>query len=172
MDQLFTSYVDRIRDMADVIITNIVFVGQVPAPTFQEEDRVNLFMERLSDFQIDECTTDGYNNPIGIIRGNSRSTPPIFVVAHMDTAFARDVDHNYTVSQNTITGAGLTDNSLGVGIMLSLPEILRRLQLKFQSDIVLAGVTQSIGKGNLRGIRHLLKSWPTPIRGALVLESG
>jgi hypothetical protein len=34
----------------------------------------------------------------------------------------------------------------------------------------LAGTIQSIGKGNLRGIRHLLKTWPTPIRGAICLE--
>jgi acetylornithine deacetylase/succinyl-diaminopimelate desuccinylase-like protein len=165
-------YVKKIREIADSIITNIVFIGQVPAPTFQETERVNLFMERLSEFQIDECTMDGYNNPIGIIRGSCRDKPPIFVVAHMDTPFSKEVDHNYTVTPNTITGAGLSDNALGVGILVSLPIILRHLNLRFESDIVLAGVTQSIGKGNLRGIRHLLKCWPTPIRGAVCLESG
>lgn len=171
-DHNVSGYVSRIGEMADVIITNIVFIGQVPAPTFHEDERVKVFLERLSEFQVDECTTDGYNNPIGIIRGTSRNKPPIFVAAHMDTAFAKDVDHNYTVGRNSITGAGLMDNSVGVGILVSLPEILRRLKLNFQSDIVLAGVTQSIGKGNLRGVRHLLKNWPTPIRGAIVLESG
>lgn len=171
-ENILYGYVKKIREIADAIITNIVFIGQVPAPTFQENERVKLFMERLSEFQTDECTMDGYNNPIGIIRGNSRGKSPIFVVAHMDTPFSKEIDHNYTVKPNTITGAGLTDNALGVGILVSLPEILRHLNLKFESDIVLAGVTQSIGKGNLRGVRHLLKSWPTPIRGAICLESG
>jgi acetylornithine deacetylase/succinyl-diaminopimelate desuccinylase-like protein len=165
-------YIKGAREAADEIITNIVFMGQVPAPTFEEDERVNLFMERLSEFQINECTTDSFNNPIGIIHGNSRKKPPIFVVAHMDTAFSKEVDHNYTVEPNAITGAGITDNALGVGILVSLPEILRRLDLEFESDIVLAGVTQSIGKGNLRGIRHLIRSWPTPIRGAICIESG
>lgn len=165
-------YIKGAREMADVIITNIVFMGQVPAPTFEEGKRVNLFMERLSEFQVNECTTDSFNNPIGIIHGSSRKKPPIFVIAHMDTAFSKEVDHNYTVEPNAITGAGITDNALGVGILVSLPEILRRLDLEFESDIVLAGVTQSIGKGNLRGIRHLIKSWPTPVRGAICIESG
>ena len=62
------------------------------------------------------------------------------------------------------------DNSLGVGVLTSLPEIFRQLELRFESDIVLAGVIQSIGKGNLRGIRHLVKTWPTPIRGAVCIE--
>ena len=160
------------KELADAVITNIVFMGQVPAPTFHEHERVNLFMKRLSEFQVNECTTDSFNNPIGIIHGRSRKKPPIFAVAHMDTAFSKELDHNYTVEPNAISGTGITDNALGVGVLLSLPEILRHLSLEFESDIVLAGVAQSIGKGNLRGIRHLLKSWPTSIRGAICIESG
>lgn len=164
--------VDAIREMMDTIITNVVFLGQIPAPTFEEDARVELFLERLSEFQADECTTDGFLNPIGIIRGTSRDHPPIFVVAHMDSPFSREVDHHYTIKPNAIIGAGVLDNALGAGVLLSLPEILRKLDLRFESDIVLAGVVQSLGKGNLRGMRHLLKTWPTPIRGALCLESG
>jgi len=172
MDLRLDNYKECAKELADAIITNIVFMGQVPAPTFHEHERVNLYMERLTEFQVNECTTDSFNNPIGIIHGRSRKKPPIFVVAHMDTAFSKDLDHNYTVEPNAISGTGISDNAMGVGILLSLPEILRHLNLQFESDIVLAGVTQSIGKGNLRGIRHLLKSWPTPIRGAICIEAG
>ena len=155
----------------DAIITNIVLLGQIPAPTYGEGERTALFMERLAEFNVDECTTDSYNNPVGIIRGSSQSKPPIFVVAHMDTPFGPDVDHNYTVGQDTISGAGLSDNSLGVGVLVSLPAVLKHLGIRFRSDIVLAGAIQSIGKGNLRGMRHLLgklrlrrqlTSWVTP----------
>ncbi len=162
--------VDEIKALSDTIITNIVLIGQVPAPTFKEKRRSSLFQERLAEFGVDEVTTDGYRNPIGIIRGTSPEKPPIFVVAHLDTFFEKDIVHNYTIRENTITGPGLLDNSLGVGVLVSLPIIFERLSLRFESDIVLAGPIQSIGKGNLRGIRHLLKTWPTPIRGAICLE--
>ena len=33
------------------------------------------------------------------------------------------------------------------------------------------GVVESLGKGNLKGIRNLLKTWAGPIRGAICLES-
>ncbi|MBC2695600.1 MAG: peptidase dimerization domain-containing protein [Desulfobacteraceae bacterium] len=164
------SYVETIKLIKETIIANIVFIGQIPAPTFKEKRRANFFMERLVEFQVDECTTDGYRNPIGIIRGTSPLKPPVFVVAHLDTIFKKDIDHNYTVKKKTITGAGVLDNSLGVGILASLPLIFRKLNLRFESDIVLAGVIQSLGRGNLRGIRHLLKTWDTPIRGAICLE--
>lgn len=165
------SFVEAINSMKETIIANIVFIGQIPAPTFKEKRRTDFFMERLAEFQVDECTTDGYSNPIGIIRGTSTSKPPIFVVAHLDTIFEKEVDHNYTVKKKRIKGVGILDNSLGVGVLASLPEIFRKLDLRFESDIVLAGVIQSLGKGNLRGIRHLLKTWDTPIRGAICLES-
>ncbi|MBU0698868.1 MAG: hypothetical protein KKE59_05530, partial [Proteobacteria bacterium] len=164
-------FVEAIKAIRETVITNIVLIGQVPSPTFKEKRRTQLFMERLAEFQVDECTTDGYRNPIGIIRGASETKAPIFVVANLDTVFPKDIDHYYTIKENTITGAGILDNSLAAGVLVSLPEIFRKLNLRFESDIVLAGVIQSIGKGNLRGIRHLLKTWNTPIRGAVCIES-
>jgi acetylornithine deacetylase/succinyl-diaminopimelate desuccinylase-like protein len=148
----------------------VVLIGQVPAPTFREKRRIQTVLDRLAELQVDEATTDGYRNPIGIIRGTDRSKPPIFVVAHLDTFSQIEEEVHYTIGENTVTGPGITDNSLGVGVLVSLPELFRRLDLRFSSDIVLAGVIQSLGRGNLRGIRHLLKTWSTPIRGAVVIE--
>ena len=166
--------VETIKSLKDLIITNIVLIGQIPAPTFKEKRRANIFMERLAEFQVDECTTDGYRNPIGIIRGKSSGAkPPIFVVAHLDTFYEfydRDLIFNYRIRKNSITGPGILDNSVGVAVMASLPVIVKELNLHFESDIVLAGTIQSLGKGNLRGVRHLLKTWPTPIRGGICLE--
>jgi acetylornithine deacetylase/succinyl-diaminopimelate desuccinylase-like protein len=166
--------VEEIKSLKDIIITNIVLIGQTPAPTFKEKRRAKVFMERLADFQVDECTTDGYRNPIGIVRGKSSGAkPPIFVVAHLDTfyqSFDKGRVFNYSIKQNSITGPGILDNSVGVAVMASLPVIFKKLNLQFESDIVLAGTIQSIGKGNLRGVRHLLKTWPTPIRGAVCIE--
>lgn len=166
------AFIDEIRAIKETIITNIVLIGQIPSPTFHEQKRAEIFMERLIESQVDECTIDDYQNPIGIIRGTSKAKPPIFLVAHLDTFFGRDVDHNFTVKKNSIMGPGIMDNSAGVAVLCSLPEIFQKLNLSFESDIVLAGVVQSIGKGNLRGIRRLLKNWGTPIKGAICIEGG
>ncbi len=73
------TFVEAIESMKEIIITNVVLIGQTNAPTFKEKRRTTVFMERLADFQVDECTTDGYRNPIGIIHGTSENKPPIFV---------------------------------------------------------------------------------------------
>ena len=123
-------FVDVIKSIRETIITNLILLGQIPSPTFKEKRRANFFIERLAECQADECTTDGYRNPIGIIRGTSSEKPAIFLVAHLDTIFSKDVDHYFSVSKRTITGPGIMDNSVGVGVLMSIPEILKKLDLK------------------------------------------
>ena len=62
--QNLSDYVEAIRAIRETIIANIVFLGQIPAPTFHEKRRAVKFMDRLLENYVDECTTDGYRNPI------------------------------------------------------------------------------------------------------------
>ena len=161
----------RIQSIRDIILANIVLLGQIPAPTFGEKNRALAFLERLIEFQVDECSFDQYGNPLGIMKGTSTSKPPIFVNAHLDTVFNKDIVYNFMVKENFIQGPGLCDNSFGVGVLASIPAILKELNITLESDLVLAGTIHSLGKGNYQGTRHLLKTWPTPIRGAVCIES-
>ncbi len=164
-------YEKKIREIKEILITNIVLVGQISSPTFFEGKRTNLILERMADFQVDECATDSYGNAIGIIRGTNSAKPPIFLVAHLDTFIETDTYHDYMVTKDAIKGPGVSDNSAAVGVMISFTEILKKLDLRFESDIVLIGPIHSLGKGNLQGIRSLLNTWSTPIRAAICLES-
>ena len=164
-------FADQIRKIREIIISNIVLIGQIPAPTFHERRRAQCLVERLADFQVDECTIDDFGNPIGVIRGASSEKKSIFVVAHLDTFSDVAVDQHYEVTDKIISGIGVSDNSAAVGVLASLPEIFDRLALTFESDIVLVAPVQTIGRGNLKGIRQLLETWPTPIQGAICLET-
>ncbi|MFO7715668.1 hypothetical protein [Desulfosarcina sp.] len=168
---LLPAFVDLIRQIREIIISNIVLIGQVPAPTFHEQRRAACLVERMAEFQVDECIIDDFGNPIGVIRGASAERQSIFVVAHLDTFSEIESDENYTVTDKIISGVGVSDNSAAVGILASLPEVFRRLGLTFASDIVLVAPTQCLGQGNLKGIRRLLKNWPGPIRGAICMET-
>ncbi len=164
-------FTDQIRRIREIIISNIVMVGQIPAPTFHERRRAQYLVERLADFRVDECTIDDFGNPIGVIRGASSEKQPIFVVAHLDTFSEVAVDQHYEVTDKIIKGIGVSDNSAAVGVLASLPEIFDQLALTFESDIVLVAPVQTLGRGNLKGIRQLLEAWQTPIHGAICLES-
>jgi acetylornithine deacetylase/succinyl-diaminopimelate desuccinylase-like protein len=164
-------FVDKIREIREIIISNIVLLGQIPAPTFHEKRRAEHLVERLAEFQVDECAIDDYGNPIGVIRGTSPTKPPIFVVAHLDTFSEVRDDLHYEVTDKIISGIGVSDNSAAVGVLVSMPEIIKRLNLQFTSDIVLVAPILSLARGNLEGVRKLLSHWPSPIRGAICLES-
>lgn len=168
---LLPMFVDNIREIRELIISNIVLIGQIPAPTFHEKRRAERLVERLAEFQMDECAIDDYGNPMGMIRGTSPTKPPIFIVAHIDTFSEQENDQHYEVTDKIISGIGVSDNSAAVGVLMSLPEIFKHLDLQFASDIVLVAPIQSLGRGNLKGIRGLLRHWPSPIRGAICLES-
>lgn len=164
-------FVDKIREIREIVISNIVLLGQIPAPTFSEKRRAEHLVERLAEVQVDECAIDDYGNPIGVIRGTSQTKPPIFVVAHLDTFSEVRDDLHYEVTDKIISGIGVSDNSAALGVLVSLPEIFKRLDLQFASDIVLVAPIHSLGRGNLKGVRKLLTHWPSPIRGAICLES-
>lgn len=165
-------FVDQVQAIKETVISNIVLMGQIPGPTFDEDARADIFLERLACAAVDECGKDQLKNAIGIIKGkDGKNHDPIFLTAHLDTIYSGDdVEHNYIVRKNAITGPGILDNTVSIGILASLPMIFRHLEISFSSDIVLAGVTQSIGRGNLRGIRHLLNTWSRPIRSGIIME--
>jgi len=168
---LLPAFADQIRKIREIIISNIVLLGQVPAPTFHEKRRAECLVERFADFQVDECIIDNFGNPISIIRGASPERQSVFIVAHIDTFSHVEADHSYEVTDKLISGIGVSDNSAAVGVLASLPDVFKQLGLAFKSDIVLAAPTQSLGKGNLNGIRHLLKNWQAPIRAGICVET-
>lgn len=165
-------FVDRMKSIKESVISNIVLIGQTPGATFEEDARADIFLERLSCAMVDESGKDQFKNAIGIIKGtDAENNDPIVLTANLDTVYsADDADHNYIVRKNTITGPNVLDNTISLGILATLPQIFRHLDLSFSSDIVLAGVKQSIGRGNLRGIRNFLNTWSRPIRGGLIME--
>ncbi len=159
------AFVDKIREIREIIISNIVLMGQIPAPTFHEKQRAEHLVERLAEFQVDACEIDDFGNPMAVIRGTSPAKPPIFVVAHLDTFSELQNDLHYEVTDKVISGIGVSDNSAAVGVLVSLPEIFTRLNLRFASDIILVAPIHCLGRGNLKGIRRLLGHWPSPSWG-------
>lgn len=175
-------FLDEVKTLRDLLITNIVLIGQVPSlpvpPSTSDSDmpdqplRAKAFSERLVEMGVDECTADAEGNPIGIIKGSDPAKPPIVLAAHLDTVFPVPEDGYCSVSSGALSGPGLLDNSLSVGVLLSIPQIISRLGLSFESDIVIAAFNESLGRANLKGARTFVREWNRPIRAAVCLEGG
>ena len=160
---------EKVKDLKDMILTNLVMLGEIPAPTFREENRLRFLVNRLTQSQLLNCSTDEMGNGLGILPGE-RGDRNILIVAHMDTLFNEKVDHTCTVHPNYVSAPGISDNTLGVAVMATLPEILASLDIKLNSNLVLMGSAKSLGRGNTEGMRFFLKNTKLPLYAGICVE--
>lgn len=147
----------EIESMKEMILANLVMIAQTPAKTFEEQERSAFVLDRLIECGLDEPTIDEIGNVIARIPGKS-SRRTVVLSAHLDTLFDGRLDHNVTITKNQAEGLGIADNALGVTFLLTLPDILQRLDLQLESDLVLLFTVHSKERGDLAGVRHFFKN--------------
>lgn len=160
----------KAEELKEILLANLVMAGEIPAPTFQEEERIEFLMNRFKEAEITKNSVDEVGNGIGILEGKENHNDNILVVAHADTVFGSKVDHTIQVQPETVTGAGVADNSLGLSVLATLPTFLDQLDIELNHDLILMGATRSLGRGNLEGLRFFLSNFEQPIKAGLGIE--
>jgi len=161
-------FLEKAAELSDILLANLVMIGEVPAPTFGEEERTRLVQDRFVMGGLDNCSGDEMNNALGVIQGTEGESN-ILIVAHADTVFAKSVDYNINVKPDRVTGPGVGDNALGLAVLATLPHILDHLDIKLRNNLVLMAGTRSLGSGNLAGIRFFLRNFKRPIKAGVCL---
>jgi acetylornithine deacetylase/succinyl-diaminopimelate desuccinylase-like protein len=156
-------------DMRDILLANAVMIGEIPAPTFYEDQRVRFIEDRFSEAGLQNCSTDEVGNGFGILTGTT-SERRFLLVAHADTVFSNKVDHTVSMWSDRMIGAGMGDNSLGLAALASLPLLLDKLGIRLKADLILMAAARSLGRGNLEGLRFFLDNNQQPIHAALCVE--
>ncbi len=159
----------RLQSHREVLLANLVMIGEISSPTFQEEKRIEFLLNRFNEAGLTESSIDEAGNGIGILKGND-SDKAILINAHADTVFSNKTDHTMHVSGDRITGPGVADNSLGMAVLATLPYLLEQLDIKLKNDLVLLGGAKSLGRGDLEGIRFFLDNNKLDIGHALCIE--
>ena len=157
------------RALKDIILTNLVMVSEIPAPTFGESERTEYIVNRFTEIGLQNSSSDEIKNAVAIREGTDNERT-VLIAAHTDTLFGKDVDHTVTVHQKHIVGPGIGDNSLGIAALFSLPQLLDELDIKLKSDLVFFGGARSLGAGDLEGVRFFLNNSSLQIHNAICLE--
>lgn len=163
-------YRDALLEYRSLLLSNVVMIGEIPSPTFGEEDRARFIKDRFNESGVQDYSSDEENNTIAIIPGTAEKQEGILLVTHLDTVFPEQVDHSITVLPDRIAGPGLADNSLGVAAMVSLPTLLESLGIRLRHNLILLGASQGLGRGNLRGVRLFLQNNHIPILAGVCVE--
>lgn len=159
----------KIRDHREVILANLVMIGEIPSPTFEENNRLQFLLNRFNEAGLTDSSIDESGNGIGVLRG-TEGKKSILINAHADTVFSSATDHTMQVSGGKVTGPGVADNSLGMAALASLPYILEELDIKLKNDLIFLGGVKSLGRGDLQGIRFFLENNSFKISEAICIE--
>ncbi|MFH5832797.1 M20/M25/M40 family metallo-hydrolase [Halalkalibaculum sp. DA3122] len=161
--------VEQSREMKEILLANLVMLGEIPAPTFEEEERIEFLLNRFKEAELDKTSVDEVGNGIGMIEGEV-GEENILIVAHADTVYSKKTDHTLTVQPDTVTGAGVADNSLGLAVLATLPFFLDKFDITLKQNLFLMGATRSLGRGNLEGLRFFLSNADRPVKVGIGLE--
>jgi tripeptide aminopeptidase len=160
---------ESLRDLRETYLTDAVFLGEIPAPTFGEENRVRLALDRFRENGLDDPEIDEFGNASGILPGTEGASS-ILVMAHADSVFGNDVRHVLNVGSDYITGPGIADNAIGLAAVVGLPKLLKQLDIQLKDDLLLLINTKSLGVANLQGSRGFLETKQRPIKAGICVE--
>jgi tripeptide aminopeptidase len=162
-------YERSLKELSEIVLANLVMISEIPAPTFNEQRRVEFILNRMTDGGLQNTSTDEVGNALGMLPGAS-GDKNILIVAHLDTHIENSIDHTITVQTNRVYGPGVGDNGLGLAVMSSLPTILEHLNIQLNSNLVLVGSSRSLGRGNIEGLRFFLANADVPISAGICVE--
>ncbi len=160
---------DKLKKYREVLLANLVMIGEIPAPTGKEENRIQFILNRFDEAGLTDSSIDDAGNGIGVLSGKE-SEHALLLNAHADTIFDMKTDHTMQVASNEIMGPGVADNALGLAALVSLPYILEDLEIELRNDLVLLAGVKSLGRGNLEGIRFFLENNKFDIKNAICVE--
>ncbi len=171
-DQLLQE-LPRFRDVAEsireVILANLVMIGEVPSPTFHEENRIQLLIQRFNEYGLQNCSVDEKMNGLGILPGE-QADRNILIVTNADTLTGSKAQPMVEIHKDQVVGPFVGDNSLALAAMASIPVMLDQLKVKLRSNLILLAASRSLGRGNLEGLKFFLTNSPFPINYGLCLE--
>jgi len=155
--------------LSETLLANLAMISEIPAPSGREEARIDFIKRRFSECGLTNTSSDELGNAAGVFAGQNTARN-ILLLAHADTVFSERRDHTVLVHADRMSSPGIADNSLGLAVLATLPTLLEKLDLQFDANLVLAGITKSLGRADLQGARFFLANNTIPFTAGICIE--
>ncbi len=156
--------------MRERLLTDVVCLGEMPAPTGGEGRRAAYVRDRWCEAGVEQGAVDDLNNVVGLLPGEVGSAT-VLVAVPMDTLDIAPEHREIEVGVDRLVGPFVGDNCLALAALACLPTLLDSLQVRLRSNLLLAGTSQSLSRGNLAGLRRVLAASRWPLACGFCLES-
>ncbi len=160
---------EKIRDKRDSLLTDAVLLGETPSPTYGEDKRIRVIVDRFRENGLNSPIIDEFGNASAHLPGLEGQSS-ILIMAHADSVFSPDIRHEIQVGSDHMTGPGIADNALGLAAMIALPRLLKELGIQLRDDLILVANTRSLGRANLEGAKAFLETMSSPVRAGICVE--
>ncbi|MEE8338082.1 MAG: M20/M25/M40 family metallo-hydrolase, partial [Dehalococcoidia bacterium] len=165
-----TAYEQELSRLVREVIAETVRVCEIPAPTFHERRRARYVHSRLEQIGgWDGLSIDGIGNVVAVRRGQPGKAR-VLVAAHLDTVFT-DAETPVTRSRGRLHGRGVGDNSAGVATLLGVAQAVQSSAPRGIGDLLLAANAGEEGRGDLRGIRRIMRDYAGDFDAVIALEA-
>lgn len=161
--------IELIRQKRDSFLTDAVLLGEIPSPTFGEKERIRVVADRFRENGLSQTLVDEFGNASAELPGTEGQSS-ILIMAHADSVFSPEVRHEIQVGSDFMTGPGIADNALGLAAMISLPRMLRELDIHLRDNLILVANSRSLGRANLEGAHGFLETMSLPARAGICVE--
>jgi tripeptide aminopeptidase len=154
--------------VVEQVIARTIEIAAVSAPPLDEGDRTALVRGWWMADGLDEVAVDHVGNVWACVRGGETTQPAVVVAAHLDTVFARDVEHRPLIDGRHLRGPSVGDDSIALAALGSLSV---SLPAELPVPVWILATVGEEGLGNLLGVTTALADPRVPV-GALVALEG
>ena len=148
-----------------------IYLTEIPAPPFKEEDRAVAFRDLLVEAGADSVWLDEVGNVIALRRGVGGGKT-VALSAHMDTVFPEGTDVTVRVQGDTLYAPGIGDDTRGLVEVLTILRALEAAEIDTREDILFVGTVGEEGLGDLRGVKHLFSERGPGIDSWVSIDGG
>lgn len=131
-------------------------LSAIPAPTGAEAARGERVAQLFHEAGLNDVAVDAVGNVRGWYGRRAGDDESVVVSAHLDTVFGPDIDVSVRRRGDRLEGPGIADNARGLAALITLAEALAEADVRVARPVLFAATVGEEGRGNLRGVRHLL----------------
>jgi len=161
---------EQIEKMSSRILSNLILVGQIPAPTGKEEERAKYLRQRFVAAGLEDVGQDSVGN-VFARRPGTQGRKTLALFAGLDTIFPSEVDHHFDVTSDRVIGPGVAYESLAASALVSIAEFFHDWDIPIKDHLLFVGLARCAEQADQEGMRSFLASPLGRLDAALVLES-
>ena len=162
---------DHIVALEPQTLEEHIWLNEIPAPPFKEEERAMAFAGMLQEAGADSVWTDEEGNVIAL-RNGVAAERTVALAAHLDTVFPEGTDVTVEIRGDTLFAPGIGDDTRGLMVVLTVLRALHKAGIRTESDLLFIGTVGEEGQGDLRGVRHLFSEEGIAIDSWIAVDGG